>query len=225
MIDIVFTIQMIGRAGRNGAPSQAHLLFKANDMNSVDVHLKSVCTDKENCRRSIILSGVGNNDCMHSATNCCDVCSWGNIPYSRLDVLQCTSRPRTKKSCQLRELDNHMKEQVKKALLEEREKIIQENPGYMMMGKNYVYSDYLLDTIVEKSDSIKSQEDLQHLFLHPEYCNRVFRKFWTLFVQHHQQANVESDFVYYEYFCIVLYICTNINHTPICSMLIFMTHH
>ena len=32
MIDIVFTVQMIGRAGRNGAPSRAHLLFKANDM-------------------------------------------------------------------------------------------------------------------------------------------------------------------------------------------------
>ena len=39
-----------------------------------------------------------------------------------------------------------------------------------------MYSDYLIDTIVEKSDSIKSQEDLQHLFLRPEYCNRVFKK-------------------------------------------------
>ena len=70
---------------------------------------------------------------MHTATNCCDVCTWGNIPYSGLDVLQCASRPLTKKSYQLRKLDNHMKEQVKKGLLEEKENIIQENPGYMMM--------------------------------------------------------------------------------------------
>ena len=180
MIDIVFTVQMIGRAGRNGCPSRAHLLFKANDMNSVDVRLKSVCTDKENCRRSTILSGVGNNDCMHTATNCCDVCTWGKIPYPRLDILQCVCRPRTKKYCQLREVDNCMKEQLKNVLLEEREIIIQENPGYMMMGKNYVYSDYFIDTAVEKSDSIKSPEDLQHLLLRPEYCIRIFRKVWDI---------------------------------------------
>ena len=65
--------------------------------------------------------------CMHTATNCCDICTWGKIPYPRLDVLQCVSRgPRTNKCCQLREVDNHMKEQLKKV---EREKIIQENLG------------------------------------------------------------------------------------------------
>lgn len=170
---------MIGRAGRNGSPSRAHLLFKAKDIDSVDVHLKSVCTG--NCRRSTILSGVGNNDhIMCTATNCCDVCTWGNIPYPRLDILQCASRPRSKRSCEVREVDNRMKEQVKMVLLDEREKIIKENPGYIMMGKNYVYSDYLIDTIVEKSDSIRSPEDLQHLCLRPEYCNRVFSKFWNI---------------------------------------------
>ena len=54
-----------------------------------------------------------------------------------------------------------MKEQLKKV---EREKIIQENLGWW---ERTVYSDYFIDTIVEKSDSIKSPEDMHHFFYIP----------------------------------------------------------
>ena len=171
---------MIGRSGRNGCPSQAHVLFKAKDVDTVDVHLKSICIDQENCRCSTILSGVGSCDYVHNATNCCDVCTGGKVPYPRLDILRCVSRPRKKKSCELREVDSHMKKQVKMVLLEERDTIIRENPGYMMLGKNYVYSDHVIDTIVDKSASGKAAEDFLCLCLRPEYCDRVFKRVWDI---------------------------------------------
>ena len=60
-----------------------------------------------------ILSGVGNDDHTHIATVCYDVHTGGKILCPRLDNLQCVSRPRTKRSCELREVDNCMKEEVK----------------------------------------------------------------------------------------------------------------
>jgi len=91
----------------------------------------------------------------------------GKVPYQRLDTLCCVSRPRKKKCHELREVDSHMK-QVKIILLEERDTIIRENPRYMMLGKNYVYTDHVIDTIVDKSASVKAAEDFLCLCLHPE---------------------------------------------------------
>ena len=54
-------------------------------------------------------------------------------------------------------------------------------------------------TIVEKSDSIKSPEHLQHLFLRPEYCSRVFRK---ILCAAPPAIKRRKHFLYYEYFCI-----------------------
>ena len=115
---------MIGRSGHSGCPSRAHLLFKAKDVDTVHVHMKSICTDQENCRRSTILSGVGSCDYVHNATNCRDVCTGGKVPYPRLNILYCGSRPRKKKSCELREVDSHMKKQVKMVLLEETQSFV-----------------------------------------------------------------------------------------------------
>ena len=99
-----------------------------------------------------------------------------------MGIEQCATSDVSSQSAQaLLQAEKARTEQVKGVLLEEREKTIQENPGYMMIEKNYVYSDYLIDTItVEKSDSTESPQDLEYLFLHPEYCSSVLKKVWDI---------------------------------------------
>jgi len=60
---------MFGRAGRNGFHCRAHLLYTTEQLKRVkDPFLSRFCgvQEKENCRRSIVLQGIGSRECIRT---------------------------------------------------------------------------------------------------------------------------------------------------------------
>ena len=88
---------MFGRAGRNGGSARAHLIYKAKQ--SKDKGMELFCEAKENCRRAEMLKYLGSSEIIIGGTECCDICSKGEVPYSRLDVLSPTQLKRVRKPC------------------------------------------------------------------------------------------------------------------------------
>ena len=108
-------------------------------------------------------------------------------------------------------------------------KLIQENPGYMMIEKKLLHHFIVIICIVEKSEL---PQDLQHLFLHPEYCCRVFIYVWDIIcAAPSAKKRCRKQFLYYEYSCIgivcmynckpyfkALKICNLVSRPCTCSM-------
>lgn len=65
---------------------------------------------------------------------------------------------------------------MKCALIDEREKILREEPGYGILGCEFVLSTLCISQICEKPPFITSEEELHDLqTLRPEYHDRIYR--------------------------------------------------
>lgn len=73
--DIEDYVQQLGRAGRDGKPAIAEVLFGKNLMNNTSKTMKEYCQLKDNCRRNFLFSDF---KCYTPSTDtvctCCDVC-------------------------------------------------------------------------------------------------------------------------------------------------------
>lgn len=183
MMSVPFlSIQMFGRAGRNGCNSRAHLVYTNEQLKGVkDPFLSRYCTDQENCLRAILLEGIGSKEKGHRDTACCDRCNWCLIPYARLDMLAPTPPARKKRSVCLREIDSTLKKKLKVELLAERERILQEIPEYQMLGANFLCSKSVIEELCDKAAFIRTKEDLDDIFcLRPELRLRFYNTIWNL---------------------------------------------
>ena len=73
---------MLGRAGRNGCQSHGHVFTDSRDMaKKEDEDLKSFCSDKENCRRSVLVKALGSREQIRLPDSgvCCDIAPLASV--------------------------------------------------------------------------------------------------------------------------------------------------
>ena len=93
-------MKLCGRAGRSGCKARAHLFYPPKKKDNEDNGLRDYVESGENCRRKILLSGLGETFSTISPV-CCDVCTPLAID-AHLDILKPgrTQRPHSCKGCQ-----------------------------------------------------------------------------------------------------------------------------
>ena len=171
-----YNMQMIGRAGRNGDPARAHLFYSTRQLKKVsDQAVIDLCVSNENCRRLCILNGIGGIKEQENE-KCCDTCTCGIVPYPKLDILKPKSIQRKKRLLPVRIINDDLKSALIKRLTDERTKIIDENPGYRMLGFNFVCPDSAINKISEKAVVIDSIDTLKTVTscIRPEILIRLY---------------------------------------------------
>ena len=177
-------MQMLGRAGRDDCPARAHLLYTTQRTKHIsDTSLKIFTCEgsQENCRRKEMLLSLGSRESITSTVACCDICSGGNVPSPKLDILVATPSKRVRKPKSVRHISDDMEKALREALVVERERIVEEFPGYRMIGTGFILSDATIGQLCDKASTILSKEDLNDVVsLRPEYCDRLFRVVWQI---------------------------------------------
>ena len=78
-------------------------------------------------------------------------------------------------------ITNSIHSLLKNSLIRERNKILDENIGFKMLGKNFVLSDATIEDLCLKAPFIQSKDDFKDvLSLHPEYHDRLFHVMWDI---------------------------------------------
>ena len=74
--DIENYVQQIGRAGRDGKPSFATLLFQKKYAKRVEGSMLNYCYNKTSCRRDILYHDFDDYSRkeIHTLCQCCDIC-------------------------------------------------------------------------------------------------------------------------------------------------------
>ena len=182
MVRFFLLRQMFGRAGRNGAPARAHLLYTSRQIKQIkDPSLSQFCGDacKENCRRQQLLISLGSKESIQGNAACCDDCTGGKVLSARLDVLVPPSLKRARKSKPVRDVNKNMEQMVREGLLKDKDKILEECPGFRILGGNFILSDAVIEELCLKAPFIESKSDLNGvLLLRPEHHERVFKVIW-----------------------------------------------
>ena len=132
-------MQLCGRAGRSGCQARAHLLYTTKKISDVVLQQYCASNNTENCLRDILLKGLDSCRVAQDHTVCCSVCSAGNVPYCRLDVLKGSSRQYRKRPTPVREISVSLKKKLEMELKLERNSIISEQPHIGIFGEQYVY--------------------------------------------------------------------------------------
>ena len=174
--------QMFGRAGRNGCLARAHLLYTTRQARLLrDPSLKCFASEgsNENCRRKEMLMSLDSSESVVSSAACCDICSGSSVPSSRLDLLVPMSLKRPRKPKPVRHITDDMADTLKLALFREREKLMNEFPGYKMMGSSFFLSDNTIRELCNIATTVRSVDDLNSIVsLRPELKNRFFHVLW-----------------------------------------------
>ena len=138
---------MFGRAGRNGCSARAHLLYtnrQAKQMKDVSLQCFASEGSNENCRRKAMLTSLGSRESVTTSVSCCDICSGQSVPSSRLDVLVPIPLKRATKPKPVRHISNDMEKALRDAPVHQRDKLIDEFPGYKMYGQQFFLSQITL---------------------------------------------------------------------------------
>ena len=167
---------MIGRAGRNGCLARAHIFCTSRKIKD-PLLMAFAESDKENCRRRVLIQGLGSSEYTGSNEICCDNCGGETKLCKRLDFLK-KSMPgkRKKKRKPVRSVDASLEEKLKAALMDEREKILAEAPGYRILGPEFVLSSSCISQLSAAAPVIATKEELRDFpALRPEYHDRIYR--------------------------------------------------
>ena len=127
-----------------------------------------------------MLTSLGSSESIVSSASCCDICSGLCVSLSRLDFLNPMPLKRSRKPKPVRHISDGMADALKRALVCEREKVMNEFPGYKMIGSSFL----LCNTIRELCDvpkTVRSVGDLDTVVsLRPELKNRFFHVLWGI---------------------------------------------
>ena len=171
---------MFGRAGRNGCLARAHLFYTTRHARLLRVpSLKCFACEgsSENCRRKEMLK-AGCSESVVTSTACCDICSGIRAPSARLDFLVTMPMKRPRKPKPVRHITAGMADTLKLALFCERERIMNEFPGYKMMGSSFLLSDNTITELCDLATTLRSVNDLNSILsLRPELKNRLLWDF------------------------------------------------
>ena len=137
-------------------PSLAHLFYSTKtDFGDGDLQLFS--NTREECRRKILISGIGGSvQEPATRTGCCDVCS---VPVrGRLDLFSAAGkRSRKKRRRAVRTVDTEtLAEKLKMA----RERFRREHPAFQMVGIDFVCPTSTIEKLCKEAKYIVSADDL-----------------------------------------------------------------
>ena len=135
--------------------------------------MKNYCLNKENCLRKMLVKGVGGED-VGTSEQCCSSCSGGSIPYPRVDICVPGKSSRAKRPQTVRVMSQQLQESLKERLIQARNSVLLANPGYRMLGQNFVCPDSVIDNICSNSKSICSVSGMNMYFLRPELRQQFF---------------------------------------------------
>ena len=166
-------MQLCGRAGRSGRPARAHLFYMPKQKFKQQM-LQQYCTEQENCRRLALLRGIGSSEELCRNAMCCDVCV-SVVPYSHLDILIPGKVQRRKRRTVVREIGKDLSERLKARLQEERERIMDENPSFQMVGSNFICPDAAISELCTQAKHITSVDDLDLFCLRPQLRDRFLK--------------------------------------------------
>ena len=165
--------QLCGRAGRGGMASRAHLFMSTNQKCGDQV--KEYFTSTENCRRQIMLRALGVAEHHPPSLPCCDCCDDTKCPQSLRFECQVISRcNRRKRRTAQHEVDEECKVVLKGALLKAVDAYMAEHTSFLMLGRNFVCPECIIDEICREARFFKSMDDLNITGLRPELKNTFF---------------------------------------------------
>ena len=127
--------------------------------------------DRENCRRMVLLQGLGCSEQVPKGATCCDGCGV-EIPYPRLDIFQAASGSKRKRRRKAHCIDKDATDRLKNRLKEGRMSVLAEKPAYQMIGANFICSDALICDICDGAEYISTIEDMNVFCLRPELKER-----------------------------------------------------
>ena len=113
--------------------------------------LQGYCAPKntDNCLRSM-LRGLESSIFCESDV-CCSVCSFGKVPYPKLDVLKPRVRKYQKQPIAIRELSKSLMKQFDIELKREREAVMVEKPCYQVLGVQYICCDVVIEELCSRA--------------------------------------------------------------------------
>lgn len=124
----------------------------------------------ENCRRRQMLRHLRSTETVASGEACCDICSGRIVPSARLDILVPTPVTRSRKPEAVRFVSSDMRDAVKIALVQERNNLLEEFPGYKMVEGIFILSDKTIAELCALAPSVTSVRDLNSIAtLWPEH--------------------------------------------------------
>ena len=98
-----------------------------------------------------MLKGLESSRVAQDYTVCCSVCSAGNVPYGRLDVLKSSSRQYCKRPTPVREISVSLRKKLEMELEVERNSIISEQPHIGILGEQYICCDNVIEDICSRA--------------------------------------------------------------------------
>lgn len=103
---------------------------------------------------------------------CCNVCS-AHGPYSNLDILKPMRWQNRKRPADVRSIGENLKKELRSKLIE-RDKILNENPMYRMIGVNFLCRDSILEQLCERASYTTAAEHLDIFCLHAQFRDRFY---------------------------------------------------
>lgn len=137
-----------------------------------DKSLQEFVECKENCRRRVLLDGIGGT-LVHTVNPCCDCCSTDGIE-ARFDVLKPSAPCTRKRRRAVQHVSNETREKLKNSLLELRKKIIDDQPGYNMLVRDSVLADATIEQLCVECRYFSSVDDIQIFGVRSEHKARVW---------------------------------------------------
>ena len=142
----------------------------------MDVTLSDYIASSENCRRSTLLVGMCGSCENVPSQRCCDVCTPAAFTSSdRLNILEVGKVVRRKKRVATRVVDSELLERLKTELCFEREKYLQENPCFCMIGAFFVCPDATIDEFCSQAAYVETLSDISLFGIKPELRVRFFK--------------------------------------------------
>lgn len=155
------------------------LYYNSKQKNYKDDVLRSYCDpkNKENCRRRQLLVALGDHSRVEvDQAVCCDRCTNGNVPYVCLRKLvqkgKKASQPKPKP---LQEFTDDVLEELKKKLIEEREKQISRSIGLQALGSHEVCNSRTIAEVCKRAPYVESPKDLSSISgLRPQFYEPMY---------------------------------------------------
>ena len=153
----------MGRAGRSGQRSISVLFYTAAELKGLtDSNLRSLCDNKENCRRRTLLKALGSSESVTTESGiCCDICE-PVCPYEELDCPKLSAEPR-KNTLRKRTLPTVSRQLLETELVAQREALIERNPALKMFPKSVICPITVIREVCNRSRSVKTVDDLKSI--------------------------------------------------------------
>lgn len=75
----------------------------------------------------------------------------------------------------MREIEEDLKKELRAKMIEERDRLLIENPMYRMIGVNFLCPDSVLEQLCERASYISSTDHVDIFCLRPQFRDRFYK--------------------------------------------------